>query len=75
MRYYLYFAQKDLSDLQEVKSYLEELGIVCGKMHNPSKKADPEYWRFFIKAQTHEEVNKIIWGWDPVKSRFFRVKG
>ena len=74
MRYYLYFAQKDLSDLQEVKSYLEELGIVCGKMHNPSKKADPEYWRFFIRAQSYEEFTKIIGSWHPVKRRFLRMK-
>ncbi|MFC1727337.1 LAGLIDADG family homing endonuclease [Patescibacteria group bacterium] len=44
VRYYLYFAQKDLSDLQEVKNYLKELGIACGKTHNPSSRADPNYW-------------------------------
>lgn len=42
--FYIYFAQKDLNDLLELKSYLEELGITCGKVHNPSKKADPYYW-------------------------------
>jgi len=70
----LYFAQKDLSDLQEVKSYLEELGIVCGKIHNPSKKADPEYWRFFVGAKSYKDFAVIIGSWHPVKRRFLRMK-
>ena len=46
VRYYIYFAQKNLKDLKEVKRYLEELNISCGKIHNPSKKVDSDYWRF-----------------------------
>lgn len=72
VRYYLYFAQKDLSDLQEVKSYLEELGIVCGKIHNPSKKVDPGYWRFFIGAESYEDFARIIGSWHPAKRRFLK---
>jgi len=74
VRYYLYFAQKNSSDLQEVKSYLEELGIVCGKIHNPSKRADPEYWRFFIRAKSYEDFASIIGSWHPVKRCFLRMK-
>lgn len=55
VRYYLYFAQKDWDDLQEVKGYLNELGITCGKTHNPSKDVDPNYWRFFIRAKSYED--------------------
>jgi hypothetical protein len=62
VRYYLYFAQK------------EELGIACGKVHNPSKKVDPRYWRFFIRAKSYEDFAKIIGSWHPVKRRFLRMK-
>ena len=74
VRYYLYFAQKDLDDLREVRQYLEELGIACGKIHNPSKKVDPNYWRFFIRAKSYKDFAKIIGSWHPVKRRFLRVK-
>lgn len=47
-RMYVYFAQKDKRDLTEVKTYLTELGVRCGKTHNPSKAKDPNYWRFFV---------------------------
>ena len=30
VRYYLYFAQKNLKDLEQVKVFIEELGIMCG---------------------------------------------
>jgi len=74
VRYYLYFAQKDLGDLEKVRTYLEELGIACGKIHNPSKKVDPDYWRFYIKARSYEDFAKTIGSWHPVKRRFLRMK-
>ncbi len=74
VRYYLYFAQKDLSDLQEVKDYLEELGIACGKIHNPSKRVDPDYWRFFIRVKSYKDFARTIGSWHPIKRRFLRMK-
>ena len=74
VRYYLYFAQKDLSDLQEVKSYLKELGIACGKIHNPSSRIDPNYWRFFIRAKSYDNFAKIVGSWHPIKRHFLRMK-
>lgn len=59
VRYYLYFCQKDKADLEIVRSYLEELGIRCGVIHNPSKKVDPHYWRFFIRAQSYEKFTQL----------------
>ena len=44
VRYYLYFAQKNFKDLKQVRDYLNEVGIKCGKLHNPSKKVNPNYW-------------------------------
>lgn len=74
VRFYLYFAQKDLEDLEEVKKYLEELGIMCGKTHNPSKKVDPNYWRFFIRAKSYKDFARIIGSNHPEKRRLLRMK-
>ncbi len=74
IRYYIYFAQKNLKDLQELKGYLTELGIACGIIHNPSKKRDPDYWRFFISVKSYREFAERIGSWHPVKSHFLRMK-
>jgi DNA-binding transcriptional regulator WhiA len=74
VRYYLYFAQKDLSDLRELKGFFNDLGIACGKIHNPSRKADPNYWRFFVRAKSYKDFAKIIGSWHPDKRRFLRMK-
>ncbi len=60
VRYYLYFAQKNFKDLKQVRDYLNEVGIKCGKLHNPSKKVDPNYWRFFISVKSYQKFAKII---------------
>ena len=74
VRFYLYFAQKNLSDLEEVKSYLEEIGVKCGKTHNPSRKVDPEYWRFYIKACSYQDFALKIGSYHPEKSYLLRLK-
>ena len=74
VRYYLYFAQKNLKDLEQVRDWLEDLGIHCGAIHNQSKKVDPNYWRFFVSIQSYEKFAKTISSWHPIKSRFLRMK-
>lgn len=74
VRYYIYFAQKDLQDLQEVKKMIEELKISCGKIHNPSKKVDPNYWRFYVSARSYQRFAQIIGSFHPEKSAFVRMK-
>ncbi len=74
VRYYLYFAQKNKEDLEQVKMFLEELGIKCGITHNPSKNVDPDYWRFFVRARSYEKFAQLIGSWHPVKSQFLRMK-
>ena len=60
VRFYIYFCQKDKIDLEEVKKYLLELGISCGVIHNPSKKVDPNYWRFFVSSKSYRDFARII---------------
>ncbi len=72
VRYYIYFAQKNLNDLLEVKRYLEEFGIICGKIHNPSKKVDPAYWRFFISIKSYKKFAQLIGSWHPIKCHYLK---
>lgn len=74
LRLYIYFAQKDRFDLEEVRNFLLELGIFCGVIHNPSRKVDPNYWRFFIRAKSYKDFAKKIGSWHPIKSRLLRMK-
>jgi len=37
---------KDQLELLKVRNILEEASISCGRIHNPSVKMDPDYWRF-----------------------------
>lgn len=73
-RFYIYFAQKDRASLEGVRSCLEELGIRCGRIHNPSKRADPNYWRFYVLSQSHIDFARNIGSRHPVKSRLLRMK-
>lgn len=73
-RYYIYFAQKDLKDLERVKIYLSDLGIKCGKTHNPSWKEDPEYFRFYILSESFNEFAFRIGSWHPEKIKYLRMK-
>ncbi len=73
VRYYIYFAQKNRADLEQVRKYLVELGIRCGQIHNPSRTVDPNYWRFFVRRDSYERFATIIGSWHPEKKRFLRM--
>ncbi|MBU0998011.1 LAGLIDADG family homing endonuclease [Patescibacteria group bacterium] len=74
VRFYLYLAQKNKKDLVQVKKYIEELNISCGVLHNPSKRVDPKYWRFFIRAKSYRNFIKIIGSYHPEKAKVMRMK-
>ena len=74
VRYYLYFSQKNKKDLSNVRNYLQQLGISCGVIHNPSKKMDDKYFRFFINAKSYSRFAELIGSWHPIKSKYVRVK-
>lgn len=74
VRYYLYFCQKDKSDLIQVRNYLEELNIRCGIIHNPSRMVDPNYWRFFVSVKSYEDFAKIVGSNHPDKKIYLRMK-
>ena len=71
VRFYLQFAEKNKVRLEKVRNLLEELGIECGRVHCPSPKADPDYWRFYIRANSYDKFIKTVGSWHPRKQKIF----
>jgi len=70
-RFYIQLAQKDYAKMSAVKKILGGLNIKSGKIHNPSKRVDPDYWRIFVPVKHHHAFAKHIGSWHPVKSKIF----
>jgi intein-encoded DNA endonuclease-like protein len=68
-RFYIQLVQKINEKLKKVKKLLSELGIKTGKIHNPSKRADPNYWRIYVLKESQKEFVKVIGSWHPRKIR------
>src|SRR3989338_11004482 len=68
-RFYVQFVQKNRGSLERVQRLLEPLEISCGKLHNPSARADPDYWRFFVRAQSYERFVQLVGSWHPRKAK------
>ncbi len=74
VRFYLYFAQKNLSEIKRLRDYLLSVEISCGVIHNPSKKVDPDYWRFYISTKSHRDFARKIGSFHPGKWIHLREK-
>ena len=70
VRFYLQFAEKHKKRLKKVRNLLEQLGINCGRIHNPSYRQDPNYWRFYVKSCSYKKFIEEIGSWHPEKQRF-----
>jgi len=68
-RLYIQLSQKDKEKLEKLKKLLNDLGIKTGKIHNPSQKVDPNYWRMYVLAESHKKFLRIIGSWHPRKIR------
>jgi hypothetical protein len=64
---YVYFAQKNHEDLDEVRRILTESGIDCGRIHNPSAAVDPRYWRFYVRRASIARFCSVGGSWHPRK--------
>ena len=73
-RFYIQLVQKDKPKLKKLKRILREVRIETGKIHNPSKRVDPEYWRMFVLAQSHTQFAKIVGSCHPEKIKIFRKR-
>jgi LAGLIDADG-like domain len=66
-RLYIQFCQKDHRNLEAVLEILESWDIACGRIHNPSRLVDPDYWRFYVLARSHERFMTLVSSWHPRK--------
>ncbi|MFH2013641.1 MAG: LAGLIDADG family homing endonuclease [Patescibacteria group bacterium] len=75
-RFYVQLALKDKEKIIKIKKILSDLKIKTGKVHNPSKNVNPEYWRIYVLAESHKDFIKKIKSWHPRKIRLLdeRVK-
>lgn len=71
-RFYIQLVQKDHAKIKALKQILHELNIFTGKIHNPSHRVDPDYWRIFISARSHKRFAEIIGSLHPIKAEIFR---
>lgn len=66
-RLYFQFSQKDRDDLRVLRDHLVAIDIDCGRLHVPSVRADPDYWRFFVRARSHSRFMNEVGAWHPRK--------
>jgi hypothetical protein len=64
---YIQFVQKDRADLEMCRKHLTRLGISSGRIHNPSVRVDPDYWRFYVAAGSHVDFVTAVRSWHPRK--------
>jgi hypothetical protein len=62
-RFYLQFVQKNHGDISELRAMLEAEGICCGRLHNPSQLRDPDLWRFYVVAASHDAFVTRVNSW------------
>jgi hypothetical protein len=66
--------QKDREDLDELRTMLEEQGISCGRLHNPSSSVDPDLWRFYVLAKSHRDFIERVGSWHPRKRGLLELR-
>jgi LAGLIDADG-like domain len=66
-RFYIQFVQKNRADIEELWNLLMREGIECGRIHNPSRRRDPNLWRFYVAAHDHETFAWQVGSWHPRK--------
>ncbi len=73
-RFYIQLTQKDKIKIAKLKKILHSLGLKVGKIHNPSEKVDPEYWRIYILAESHRKFLQEIGSWHPRKAKIIKSR-
>jgi LAGLIDADG-like domain len=73
-RFYIQFVQKDRHDLATVRRFLTQSKIHCGRVHNPSRRVDPNYWRFYVATCCHPLFLPTVGSWHPRKRRLLEAR-
>lgn len=71
-RLYIQITQKNRHDLQQVQECLERIGVGCGRIHNPSIRVDPDYWRFYVGASSHVVFVGRVGSWHPSSAAYLQ---
>ena len=73
-RFYIQLVQNDKEKLEKLKILLNDLGIKTGKVHNPSKSVDPDYWRMYVLAESQIKFIQEVDSWHPRKIKTLRKR-
>ena len=75
-RLYLQFVQRDFESLESVVRLLESWEIHCGRIHNPSPRIDPNYWRMYVRSGSFQRFISLVGSWHPRKRQhmYLRMK-
>ena len=73
-RLYRQLCQKDRASLESVVTVLDGWAIRCGRVHNPSVRVDPDYWRVFVRSCSHESFMRLVGSWHPVKRQQIQTR-
>lgn len=73
-RFYIQLTQNNKEKIEKLKKLLTDLGIKTGKIHNPSRKVMPNYWRMYILASSQKTFIKKISSWHPRKIKTLRKR-
>jgi hypothetical protein len=73
-RLYFQLCQKDYRSLEVVKSILSSWDIDSGRIHNPSARVDPDYWRLYIAAASHKRFMGLVGSWHPRKRQQINLR-
>jgi hypothetical protein len=73
-RLYLQLCQKDRGSLESVVRILESWTILCGRVHNPSVRVDPKYWRVFIRRCSQDSFMRLVSSWHPAKRQQMQIR-
>jgi intein-encoded DNA endonuclease-like protein len=73
-RFYIQLTQNDKKKLEKIKKILNCLKIDVGKIHNPSKSVDPDYWRIYILAKSQQSFLVKIGTFHPRKIKVLKKR-
>jgi len=73
-RFYIQLVQKDRRDIEELRTILVSQGIDCGRIHNPSRRVDPDLWRFYVLSSSHKAFATTVSSWHPRKRSLLEAR-
>jgi hypothetical protein len=73
-RLYFQLCQKNYGRLETVKAILSSWGILSGRIHNPSRQVDPDYWRLYVASQSHRRFMSEVGSWHPRKRQLITTR-